>query len=528
MMRDAVWSLVDAAEMRELDRYTIEELGVPGELLMESAGRAVTAETLRILPPGGDVVVACGSGNNGGDGYVVARLLHAVGVPVVIWALAGIDRLGGDAAANHQRAVKAGVPIDEAPPLGARTVVVDAIFGTGLSRAVAGTEAAAFSRIREARTPVVAVDLPSGLDANTGQLLGEVLEAKLTVTLGLPKIGLALEPGRSLAGRIVVARIGIADETPEVQPAVGMLTRVAAGARIPSRPASGHKGTFGHLLVVAASEGKTGAAALAAAGAHRVGAGLVTVACPVSTNPVLEAQCTEAMTAPLPETEARELSMAGEKAIVEYAEARSTLLVGPGVGRGTETLELVRRLAMAISKPLVLDADGIVAFADEPGTLGERGAATILTPQPGEAAMLVGRSAAELNRDRVGSARALAELTGSVVVLKGAGTVIAEPAGRAMINPTGGPVLGAGGTGDVLAGMVAGFLAQGLEAFDAASLAAFVHGAAADAWAAQHGAAGLLAHEVAAGVPAVLDTLRRASATGRFGAMDALDFPESR
>lgn len=528
MMRDAIWSLVDAAEMRALDRYTIEALEVPGELLMESAGRAVAAETLRVLPPGGDVVVACGSGNNGGDGYVVARHLQALGVPVVIWPIAGTDRLEGDAAANHARAVKAAVPLTAEPEPGPSTVVVDAILGTGLSRPVGGPEAEAFIKIRQAGSPVVAVDLPSGLDADTGQALGDVLEATITVTLGLPKIGLALEPGRTLAGRIVVARIGIADETPELQPAVGLLTRVAAGARIPLRPTSGHKGTFGHLLVVAASEGKTGAAALAAAGAHRVGAGLVTLACPVSTNPALEAQCTEAMTTPLPETDAHELSMAGEKAIVEYAEARSTVLLGPGLGRGRETLELVRHLALAISKPLVLDADGIVAFSEEPERLGGRQAPTILTPHPGEAAALLGESAAELNRDRVASARALAEKTRAIVVLKGACTVIAEPAGRILINPTGGPVLAAGGTGDVLAGMVAGFVAQGVEAFDAAALAAFVHGAAADRWAALHGSAGLLASEVAAGVPAVLAALRGESARGRFGAMDALDFPESR
>ncbi len=528
--RPRVWPLVSAAEMRALDRYTIDTLEVPGEVLMETAGRAVLGEVLRQIPEAGEVVVACGAGNNGGDGYVVARHLHNLGIPVTIWPVFEPSKLGGDAALNHARAETLGVRFSTEPLLGPATVVVDAIFGTGLSRNVAGAAAEALERIQAARPEarVIAIDLPSGIHADTGQPMGDALAVDCTVTLGLPKIALALEPGRSLAGRVLVARIGIAEECPGVVPGVRLWSRAAAGERIPERPASAHKGSFGHLLLVAGSEGKTGAAVLAAAGAHRVGAGLVTIGCPVSTNPVIEACCIEAMTAPLPETDTRELARAGEKALLEFAEARTTALIGPGLGRGRETQALVRDIALAISKPLVLDADGISAFAEDPGLLVERPAPTILTPHPGEAGQLLGAQAAELNRDRVASARRLAERTGAIVVFKGAGTVIAEPAGRILINPTGGPVLGAGGSGDVLAGMVAGFLAQGMEAFEAAALAAFVHGATADAWSASHGPAGLLASELAAAIPGTLEALRRAASPTPSGAADALDFPEPR
>jgi len=345
---------------------------------------------------------------------------------------------------------------------------------------------------------------------------------------------LVLEPGRSAAGQIVVARIGIADQAPGIEPGASLWTRAHAGATLPARPATGHKGTFGHVLVVAGSVGKTGAAALAAAGAHRTGAGLVTVACPESAHPVLAVQCTEAMTAPLAEGADKALSRAAVKAALELAEARTVAAVGPGLGRGAETLAAIREIALGMRCPLVLDADGVIAFKDDPERLREREGATVLTPHPGEAATLLGLSAAELNRDRVSAARALADRTGAVAVLKGAATVTAMPAsgsgppGHVIVNPTGGPALAAGGSGDVLAGMISGFLAQGVSALEAAALGVFVHGASADRLAASQGHAGILASEVAAGLPPLLAELRAARPMTPFGAADAVDFPEPR
>ncbi len=520
--------------MRGLDRFTIETLGVPGELLMESAGRAVAVAALGLGAAERGCWVVCGGGNNGGDGWVAARHLHLQGVPVRAVSVVDPEGLRGDAAANLARARAAGVA--EAgtrfrPEAGA--VVVDAIFGTGLARPLEGDAAAWVKRVNAARTRdacrVLAVDLPSGLDADTGQVQGVAVAADATLTLGLPKLGLALEPGRGLAGRIEVARIGIADETPEHTPEAGLLTRAGAGARLPARPAAGHKGSFGHVLVIAGSQGKTGAAALAAEGAGRVGAGLVTLACPAGLNPILEAKCTEAMTAPVPETSAHAFALEAEKPLLDLVSGRDVVALGPGIGRADETTDLVRRLAAEIERPLVLDADGVVAFADEPEGLAARRSATVVTPHPGEAAALgVGRTA-EINADRVGAARRLAERTGAVAVLKGAATVVAAPDGRLGVNPTGGPALATGGTGDVLTGVIAGLLGQGLDAFEAARVGVFLHGHAADVLAARRGEVGVLAGDLAGALPESARALRLDARQGQGSgprAGDAVAFPE--
>jgi NAD(P)H-hydrate epimerase len=523
-----VWPLVTVAEMQALDRYTSETLGVPSALLMELAGAAVAREVDRLRTSRAPVVVYCGPGNNGGDGLVVARHLHLRGVAVRVVPVSSPALWRGDTAANAERARAAGVAFSEAPAApepGA--VVVDAIFGTGLSRVVDGAAAVAIGRIREARPActVVAVDLPSGLDADTGQPLGACVAADLTVTLGLPKLGLALEPGRGLAGRVVVARIGIADELPGLRARAELWTRAAAAGHLPARPRDGHKGRFGHVLVVAGSEGKTGAAALAALGAARVGAGLVTIACPESTNPVLATACSEVMTAPLPESARHCFGRAAEKPVLELAAARDVVALGPGLGRDEETRAFVRSVTRALACPLVLDADGLVAFIDALSELRTRRAPTVLTPHPGEAALLLGTTAADVNRDRLGAARRLASESGAVVALKGAATVVATPDGFVTLNPTGGPALATGGTGDVLTGVIAGLLAQGLAAREAAVLGVFLHGAAADQLAALRGQTGLLASEVAGALPDALRALG-GEAGGTIGAGDLLAFPE--
>lgn len=528
-MLSDVWPLVRAATMRELDRHTIEDLGIPGALLMECAGRVVAEAVREVAAPGAPVTVLCGGGNNGGDGFVAARHLHLLGVPVRVACLSDPQRLRGDAADNWRRARAVGVPVaPERWRLDPGSVVVDALLGTGLDRDVEGTAASWIRRLNQARPGcrVVAVDLPSGLHADTGAVLGVAVEADVTVTLGLPKLGLALEPGRSLAGRVRVGRIGIADEAPGVVPEGELWTAAAAAARLPERPRDGHKGSFGHVLVVAGSEGKSGAAALAALGASRAGAGLVTIACPRGLNAILEGKCTEAMTAPVDEAPGGTLSGAAEKSIRDLAETRDAVVLGPGLGRADETLELVRRLAARVPRPLVLDADGLIAFAEDPSLLASRRAPTIVTPHPGEAAALLGGSAAEINRDRAGAARRLAEQTGAVVVLKGAATVTADRE-RLAVNPTGGPLLATGGTGDVLSGMVGGLLAQGLEPFEAAALGVWIHGAAGDRLAERQGPGGALAGEVADAVPAAVQALRaRLPGPRTLGVGDAVAFPE--
>jgi NAD(P)H-hydrate epimerase len=516
--------------MRALDRHTIETLGVPDEVLMELAGRAVAEAALELLPPAGEVLVVCGSGNNGGDGLVAARLLRHEGVPVRVALLAEGRSLRGAAAANLRRAERIGLRAEGArfriPEQG---VLVDALFGTGLARPVERAAATAIRRINAAREAagdrlrVLAVDLPSGLCAESGAALGAAVRADRTLAIALPKLGLCLEPGRSLAGRIQVARIGIADAAPGVELDAELWTRAAAGARLPARPREGHKGSFGHVLLVAGSEGKTGAAALAAEGAARIGAGLVTLACPAGLNDILEVKCTEAMTAPVRDTSERALAAGAEAAIAALAAERDAVGLGPGIGRSAETQKLVRALAARIAKPLVLDADALHAFRGDPGPLRRRRAPAILTPHPGEAASLLGTSASEVNGDRAGSARRLAAASGSVVVLKGAATVVATPSGSCVLTPTGGPALASGGTGDVLLGAVAGLLAQGVEPATAAALGAFVHGLAGDRIAERTGPSGLVASDLARELPAAVEELRRCA--GRAGLVVALAGP---
>jgi len=529
------WPLVRSDQMRELDRHTIDVLGVPGEILMESAGRAVAevalAEWSRIAATSTSAraCIVCGAGNNAGDGFVVGRQLHAVGVPVELALLGDPSKLAGDAAANYQRARAFGIPIASgAPRIPREGVVVDAIFGTGLSRAVEGPSADAIEQINAARRDalrarsgssepsrlrVVAVDLPSGLDADRGQVLGVAVEADITVAISLPKLGLALEPGRALAGQIVVARIGIVDAAPSVDLECELWAPAAAARALPARPVAGHKGSFGHVLVVAGSEGKTGAAALAARAAGRAGAGLVTVACPAGLNDILEVKCTEAMTVPVADTASRSLASEAEDAIVGLASERDVVALGPGLGREDETASLVRSLVKRLEVPLVIDADGL--FALVPAALKGRRSATILTPHPGEAARLLGVDPKAINADRVAMAQRLAKESQSVSVLKGAATIVAEPGGRTFVNPTGGPALATGGTGDVLTGLIAGLLAQGAGPFEAAAAGVYLHGLAGDRLAALHGPSGLMAEDLADALPAAGDWLRDRAEQGR-------------
>jgi len=529
-LTEHAWSLVGAARMQALDRHTIETLGIAGDVLMESAGRAVLEVVLSRHGPelaAGDTeaLIVCGSGNNGGDGLVVARHLHQLGLRTRVALLGDADRLRGEAAANLSRARAVGVRIEGAQArLPERGVIVDAIFGTGLTRAVSGTSAEWIDRIVAARRAgaarVIAVDLPSGVDADTGQALGRAVEADCTVTIAQPKIGLALEPGRSLAGDVVVARIGIADGLPdevesERQRAVELWTEATVAAQLPARRRSGHKGSFGHVLVVAGAEGKTGAAALAATAAVRAGAGLVTIACPRGLNDILEIKCTEAMTAPVAETAARGLAEAALPALVQLAEARDVVAFGPGIGVERETEALAHGLAAKVGVPMVIDADGLNAFARDVSALAARPAATVLTPHPGEAARLLGVSPTEVNGDRVGAARELAARSGAVVALKGAASVCAEPGGRVVVNPTGGPNLASGGTGDVLTGVVAALLAQGLAPFAAAATAVWWHGRAGDRLALRIGDGGLMAHELADALPATARAIREGGVRDR-------------
>jgi len=523
--RSGVWSVVTAAEMQALDRATIEGRGLPAELLMESAGRSLVEPALalwRSAPRRSQPLrVICGGGHNGGDGFVFVRHLHAEGIAVEAVLVGDPERLPEAATVNWRRLAAVGAPHrvagrdeDWSRLLAETSVAVDALFGTGLQRPVEGRRAALIDALRRARAAglrVLSVDLPSGIEADTGAILGTAVEADATVTISAPKIGLTQEPGRSHAGEIRVARVGIDDPDPERRRRAECWGPAAAAARLPQRPAAGHKGRFGHVLIVAGSPGKTGAAALAARGALRSGAGLVTVAAPRGVEAELAGLCVEAMSASLATGASGVFDESSERGLRELAEARDVVALGPGLGREPETGTLVRTLAVGVERPLVIDADGLYAWTGALESLRDRRAPTVLTPHPGEAARLLDCDGAGVNGDRLGAARRLAERSGSVVVLKGAGTVVAEASGRVLVTPTGGPLLATGGTGDVLTGIVAALLGSGMPTFEAAGLAAWWHGAAADRRTAERGVAfGLLASELADALPATAAALRRA------------------
>lgn len=530
MHQHGEWPLVSAAEMRELDRQTIESRGIPGELLMEAAGRAVAqnshelaSQSRRSQQP---IRALCGAGNNGGDGFVAVRHLLAEGYAAEAILLGNPSQLPPDAAANWHRLERmdaprriidpAGAPIDWSTVFAESSVVIDALFGTGLARRTDGTFAEAITALNGARDDgvfVLSVDVPSGLCSDTGQVLGTAVAADRTLAISLPKIGLALEPGATLAGEIRVARVGIMDPEQDRRPRVDLWNQRAAARHFPLRSRAGHKGSFGHVLVVAGSTGKTGAGALSARAAVRAGAGLVTLAHPIGLEAELMGLPVEVMSAPIAATAHGCFARAGEKAIEELIAMRDVVALGPGIGRDAETDLLVRRLVETIERPLVIDADGLNALVGHLDGVAQRRSPTVLTPHPGEAASLLDTTAAALNADRIGAARSLAKRSGAVVVLKGAGTVIADATGRSLVIPTGGPVLATGGTGDVLTGVVAALLAAGLPAFEAGGLAAWWHGATADRMREAGVGFGLLASELADALPEAAREIQSGRAT---------------
>ncbi|MBI4011263.1 MAG: NAD(P)H-hydrate dehydratase [Candidatus Rokubacteria bacterium] len=518
--------LATAEEMRRADRRATERFGVPSLLLMENAGRGAADAIERAFGSarGRRVAVVCGKGNNGGDGFVLARQMAGRGAAVAVWLVGRSADVRGDAATNLAAVRQSGLPFSELGGGGIEALraalrevdlVVDALLGTGVSGPATGPVAEAIAAVNEAGRPVCALDLPSGLSADHGRLPGPVVRAALTVTFGVRKLGLALYPGAEYAGQVEVVDLGMPRGWLEEGLTVAIPEAEDLAALVPARPADAHKGHFGHLLVVAGSVGKTGAAVLACRGALRAGTGLVTCALPATQQPVVAAQLPEAMTEPLPETGAQTLSGKALERLGELVSRVDAVALGPGVGLPAETQAAARELAVGVARPMVIDADGLTALVGHLGGLREARGPRLLTPHPGEAGRLLGLSAAEVQADRVGSARRLAEESGAWVALKGAGTVVASPGGAALsvpgvevtLNPTGNPGMATGGMGDVLTGIAGGLLAQGVVPDAALRLAVYLHGLAGDLAAAARGPAGLLASDVADALPAALGRL---------------------
>jgi NAD(P)H-hydrate epimerase len=507
--------LVTSETMRAIDAMCIGELGIPGLRLMESAGAGTARFVEQRLGSlsGKTVTIVCGKGNNGGDGFVIARELRARGAVVEVYLAGHRDDVAGDARINLDR-LGSGAVIELADgravggfaAAAARSdLVVDALFGTGFKGAPLGLSGTVIGMVNACARPVLAVDVPSGLDATTGAAGGECVRATWTCTMAFPKRGFYVPPGRELVGEVHVVDIGVPQKAVE---AVGVRDNVLTGHEaaklLPPRPHDANKGTFGRVVVVAGSVGYTGAAALASLSALRSGAGLVVLGVPASLNDVMEAKLTEVITRPLPETAGRALSRAAVPALRELIADADALAIGPGLSRDPETQAVVQAVVEEAAVPCVVDADGLNALSVD-RVRGRAGAApVVLTPHPGEMARLTGRTVADVQAHRDDVARDVAARAGATVVLKGTGTVTVDPGGELFLNPTGGSGLATAGTGDVLTGTVAALLAQRLPATHAAALGAFVHGRAGDLATLAKGRVGMIAGDVLEALPGAL------------------------
>jgi len=513
--------VVTAEEMGRLDRLAESQFGIPSIVLMENAGLRVFESIKRYFHnflAGRRVAVFCGKGNNGGDGIVVARHLLNQGSEVKVFLLGSPQDLKGDPQINLKIYQKMGgrlYPLTEENHLQRVDIsllyadlVVDAIFGTGFKGAALGLAAEVIQRINGSGKPVVAVDLPSGLEADTGKVWGPCVRARWTVTFALPKLGLVVEPGASYAGALEIADIGIPYKLVEEQGlTLSLLTPVFCRQHLPPRDPSSHKGTYGHVLALGGSPGFTGAITLTARAALRAGAGLVTAAVPRGCQPVVAAGAPEIMTWGLPETAGGSLGRSALDPLLERLENFSVLAIGPGLGRDPETVELVKSLLPRASIPLVVDADALNALATDTGILSQPHGPMVLTPHPGEMGRLIGCPAAKIQEDRLNIARRYAQEWRCVLLLKGARTVVACPDGGAYINPTGNPGMATGGSGDVLTGIIAGLIAQGMSLDKAAAIGAYLHGAAGDLAAEELGQEALIARDILHFLPRAFKSL---------------------
>ncbi|MCL0049687.1 NAD(P)H-hydrate dehydratase [Peptococcaceae bacterium] len=498
--------------MRKIDRITIDEYGIPGVVLMENAGRKVAEIVCTELGGcvcGKVIAVFVGKGNNGGDGLVAARHLLNRGADVRIFLLANPDEIKGDAAINFAIFKKMskniyhvyqqnGVNIVKVSLLNT-DLIIDAIYGTGFRGKVNEKVSRIIQLINDSNVPVVSVDIPSGLEADTGRLSNICVKADTTVTFGLPKLGLVIEKGLDVVGKLKVVDISIPKALlNSVDLNKHILDSDMIRSWIPKRKLDAHKGNFGRVLIVAGSKGMTGAALLTAKACLRAGAGLVTLAVPEQIHSIVSAKAPEIMTYPLLGTEEGTVSEGALQEILDKVDNDKidVLAVGPGLSLNDETITLVTGLLKKIKIPLILDADGLNALAENPEILKDSTAPIVITPHPGEMARLLGASTAEVQQKRLDITMRYAKEWGVTLLLKGARTLIASPDGMLYINSTGNPGMATAGSGDVLAGIITGFVAQGLSMHHAAAAGAYLHGMAGDKGSAELGQNALMAGDV--------------------------------
>ncbi len=506
--------------MKQLDRQAAEEYGIPSLLLMETAGQKTFARIASHFGPLNKkpVLIVAGEGNNGGDGLVLARALYQEGFSPTVFLVSGSRALKEDARIQVDIYKKIGGEIidgeyrfDALPALLAQShLIADAIFGTGLSRPVEGKILEAVQLINRSGKPVIALDIPSGVSADSGWVLGDAVKAEITVTYGLPKKGHFLFPGASLRGKLFVEDIGIPETLVEQKHFKTELMDIPFLVKLfpKARRQESHKGTFGHLLVIAGSRGKRGAGALCCKAALRSGAGLVTWALPQQLD-LPDPFVPEAMTLPLPQTPEGTPALAAEKMILSFSKDKDGVAIGPGLSTQPETGELIKRLLVQLDAPIILDADGLNLLAGDPGFFKKVRAPLLLTPHPGELARLLGTDVKTVLKERLTLVAETAEQFGCSILLKGAYSLIANPDREVWINPTGNPGMATAGTGDVLTGIIAGLCVQGLAVLDAARIGAYLHGLSGDLAAGEKGEQGLIAGDLIEKIPEGMQLLAK-------------------
>jgi NAD(P)H-hydrate epimerase len=503
--------VLNTQQMREADRQTIDDVGIPSVVLMENAGRQAVAAMEAAFDdlPSSKVGVLCGRGNNGGDGFVVARTLAQRGIEAVVYLLGSVADVRGDARTNLEILGRVGLTVVEVTnaqewelhfsEVSECDLIVDAIVGTGFHGPLTGLLETVVADVNGLGVPIVAIDLPTGVSADSHEVDGEAIEASMTVTLAAPKLPLILPPADAYGGDLVIADIGIPGSVLDELdgPWLELLTRERMRELVPARASDSHKGDFGRVLVVAGSIGRTGAAHLAAIGALRSGAGLVTIATPRSCVPILAAMAPEYMTEGLEETAAGTVDFSAVDRVLDMK--ADVIAIGPGLGQDPSTVAFVHAIVERSGVPLVVDADALNAFSGDPDRLvGRDGVDVIVTPHPGEMARLLSVTIEQVQSDRLEHAREFATSHRCHAVLKGHRTVIAGPEGRSFVNLTGNAGMATGGTGDLLTGMIAAWFAQILDAEGACKLAVYLHGTAGDLAEADEGEAALLPSDIAA------------------------------
>ncbi len=517
--------ILTADQMRSIDRTTIEEIGLPGAVLMENAGSRIAAEIAARFPDFArrTIVIVAGKGNNGGDGLVAARHLRNRGAEPVVLLLAPKSELKGDAALNQAAAEKSGVEVvdastelcwkKQAMTLAHASIIVDAVFGTGLQKPAEGLYARAIEDMNKARGFRLAVDIPSGLSSDSFEIAGPAVRADLTVTLAAPKIAHVFAPASDLVGELVVADIGIpAFLLEDDKLTLEMTERAAVLPFFTRRRRDGHKGTYGHLLVLAGSKGKTGAAVMAGKAALRMGAGLVTIGTADAAVSGVARGMMELMTEPLPDTSEGTISAGAVAAAERIARGKDAVVLGPGLTIHPSTAEFVRTLIPRIKVPLLVDADGLNILAGHLELLRAAAGPVVLTPHPGEFGRLTGLSVSEVQARRLELAPRFARDHNVILVLKGFRTIVAAPNGRVSINPTGNPGMATGGSGDVLSGMIGSLLVQNKDALGATRAAVYVHGLSGDLAAARLSEKALIAGDLIRFLPSAVKSLEDARA----------------